>query len=128
MKTSPSKGALPEVVTLVSKPAHSVPGMAGLAYVAAAPEGDEQQQQLRLLTCGADGVLSSRPAASKKAGSGDVDAEATSISTGAGHTPLTCLAAADGVFAVGDESNYVRVSKMERIGGRKIYIHIYKNY
>lgn len=112
MKTSSGARELPEAVTLVSKPAHSSPGMAGLAYVVGAGGGEGSEQRLRLLTCGADGVLSSRPASSNADADG---ADATSISTGAGHTPLTCLAAAEGVFAVGDENNYVRVSEVELI-------------
>ena len=94
---------LPDVVSLASHAAHSSAGMSGLAYVASGDE--EDKASLSLLTCGADGALSSRPM-------GDADAalpDATSISTGTSLTPLTCLAASRGVFAVGDESNYVRV-------------------
>ena len=91
---------LPDAVSLASHAAHSAPGMSGLAYVTS-----DEDKAVSLLTCGADGALSSRPI-------GDADAalaDATSISTGTAITPLTCLAASSGVFAVGDESNYVRV-------------------
>ena len=90
---------LPDAVSLASHAAHSAPGMSGLAYVASSGE----ENTVSLLTCGADGALSSRPIGETAL------ADATSISTGTAITPLTCLAASSGVFAVGDESNYVRV-------------------
>ena len=102
---------LPDAVSLASHAVHSAPGLGGLAY---GVSSGENKGQLSLLTCGADGALSSRPVG------GDADAadahadaalaDATSISTGTALTPLTCLAASRGVFAVGDENNYVRVS------------------
>lgn len=98
---------LPDAVSLASHAAHSAPGMSGLAYVASG-EG-EDKAAVSLLTCGADGALSSRPMG-ENADADAALADATSISTGTAVTPLTCLAATSGVFAVGDESNYVRVS------------------
>ena len=98
---------LPDAVSLASHAAHADAGMCGLAYVSS---GEGEGKALSLLTCGADGALSSRPVRD------DADAllDATSISTGTSLTPLTCLAASRGVFAVGDENNYVRVRDCSR--------------
>ena len=100
---------LPDAVSLASHAAHADAGMCGLAYVSSG-EGEGKAKALSLLTCGADGALSSRPVRD------DADAllNATSISTGTSLTPLTCLAASRGVFAVGDENNYVRVRDCSR--------------
>lgn len=98
---------LPDAVSLVPHAAHSAVGMSGLAFIASSSE--EGKKALSLLTCGADGALSSR----KIDADANADAaplpDATSIPTGASLTPLTCLAASRGVFAVSDESNYVKV-------------------
>ena len=110
---------LPNAVSLAPQEAHSSPGMGGLAYVASIGEGegDNKAASFSLLTCGADGALSSRPICDASADDAPL-ADATSISTGASLSALTCLAASCGVFAVGDESNYVRV-RLEREKGRK---------
>ena len=110
---------LPDAVALAPHAAHSAAGMSGLAYVVSPSSEGEGDDKAVLLTCGADGVLSSRPMAdnsdanSASAASAPLP-DATSIPTGASLTPLTCLAASRGVIAVGDESNYVRVRTGER--------------
>jgi len=102
--------SLPDAAVALLAPhaAHSVPGMSSLAYVASS--SGEEEKALSLLTCGADGALSSRKIDDANAAAAAAAlSDSTSVSTGASPTPLTCLAASRGVFAVGDESNYVRV-------------------